>query len=96
MSDPRRAILCRPQGRSAVVVLVALLAAVLGADSAGGASASPGVDWGPMAVLDDPDAVGDLDVGMDPGRLRVTERCVYLRARDGRRTTLAWRSGEEG
>jgi hypothetical protein len=49
--------------------------------------------WGPLAVIDDPGS-GALDAAGGSGRLRIGHRCVFLRADNGERTTLVWRSGQ--
>jgi hypothetical protein len=49
--------------------------------------------WGPLAVVDDP-AVGGLDAGNGPGRLVITDRCVYLKGSRGDGDTLVFRSGQ--
>lgn len=71
-----------------------LVAAMLCAWPAGAVSAASDIEWGPMAVLDDPIAAEDLDGALGPGRIRVTEQCVFLDTRGGRKATLAWRSGD--
>lgn len=96
MSSSRSTSDPRGRGRRAQAVLGFLTAAAasLGVAAATvAASPPPPGSWGPMAVLDDPMAQGGLDVGAGPGRIRVTERCVYLRG-GGHETTLAWRSGD--
>lgn len=49
--------------------------------------------WGPLAVVDDP-GVGGLDAGNGPGRLVITDRCVYLKGSRGEGDTLVFRSGQ--
>jgi hypothetical protein len=49
--------------------------------------------WGPLAVVDDP-GTGGLDAGNGPGRLVITDRCVYLKGSRGEGDTLVFRSGQ--
>jgi hypothetical protein len=49
--------------------------------------------WGPLAVVDDP-GLGGLDAGNGPGRLVITDRCVYLGGSRGEGDTLVFRSGQ--
>jgi hypothetical protein len=54
-----------------------------------GMTRAPTTDWGPMAVVHDPERAG-LDAGLGPGVLTIGETCTTLEV-DGRATTLVWR-----
>lgn len=47
-------------------------------------------DYGPMAVVDEPD-LGSLDAGTGTGELIIDERCVTLEADSGAEYILLWR-----
>ncbi len=48
---------------------------------------------GPLAVVGDP-GIGGLDAGNGPGRLVITDRCVYLKGSRWEGDTLVFRSGQ--
>jgi hypothetical protein len=63
-------------------------------EAAGAAEAvSAARTWGPLAVVDDPGTSG-LDAANGPGRLVITDRCVYLQTSRGKGDTLVFRSGQ--
>jgi hypothetical protein len=94
VDPPIDALLCPPVAR------VPSPGAALVASPAPSASSAPAVPcldvppgWGPLAVVDDP-ALGGLDAGIGPGRIRITDDCVILRGKRGPGVTLVWRAGD--
>jgi hypothetical protein len=94
VDPPIDALLCPP------VAPVPSPGASLVASPAPPATSAPAVPcldvppgWGPLAVVDDP-ALGGLDAGIGPGRIRITDDCVILRGKRGPGVTLVWRAGD--